>query len=647
MLKTIGTGRNKVGSFVSSGKGNVSGHNGSTAAIDDYLYLGPKSKRRRVLAENGPSKGDGSTRTVDEYLDHGHDSPHRPLAFWHTPNLLGVSEHGWSKVMDATRLMWGKDTGRTYYHFVISPDPKDHVGAQECCDIAREWVTEVFPGAQAICSTHADNQGGIMHTHVVVNAVYPDTGLKIHRTKDDIEHEADVEIAICKAHGIGALPRLAEVRERIRLGEAVTESRQWSQMGEAERAMVERGARSWVHEMRLAVDESVSASTDWPEFIDAMNARGYEVAVGRRGIVYHSLDDKTGHMHRKRGEEMGTDYSEEGIRVRLGARHDEILSGTGGSGAEINRFAQTDVRAILEAHGMRARQSSSMTMTLEKWATRRYARLGRRGLARSAEGARQAARVIETIRREDITGTAQLRAKLANAAERVDAAEHTLRTLDAGTRSAGEVLRRAHEASEARDRLKGLPDGPWSTETRRLRNELLSKAEENEGFCKRQLARASVWIRENGLETETLAVQAAGLNEAYRMRAEALSDEVAGLTERLERLSAVSEALGETRYDHSEPMASKKPLRIVAKKTVDKRMAPRPRQTEAMDRARKAALVMCSRVSPDELDSLARVLPHGDGAVTEPRSLTPKRTRVASEQSAKTTMSRFDYRGIR
>ena len=87
---------------------------------------------------------------------------------------IDLDRSDWDEQMNATRQMFGKDTGRKYYHFVISPDPEDGLDAKAVDTLAYDWVRERYSGYQWAIETHIDN--GIPHAHIVVNSVNPVDG---------------------------------------------------------------------------------------------------------------------------------------------------------------------------------------------------------------------------------------------------------------------------------------------------------------------------------------------------------------------------------------------------------------------------------------------------------------------------------------
>lgn len=540
MLKTIGCGHGAKGGAIREAGGAPSGKTGSVRDLDDYLAFGPKAERRRRLRE--ARRAPGSAAGVDAYLGRGRGESPRALAFWASDELggpLGCPEHGWSRRMDATRRAWGKDSGRTYYHFVLSPDPEDHVSAEECRDVAAEWVERCFPGAEAVVSVHADNASGIMHAHIVVNAVYPEDGRKVWRSDRQVRREADAEIEILEAHGLRALPHLKDVRAAVERGERAVTTRQWSQVGPAERAIVARGGRSWVADIRHAVDECVDASGSWPEFVAAMRSRGYEVSVGRRGVVYRHPLAGSMHMMRKRGDEMGADYSEAGVRARLGVRHDAVLGAGPRTLAERVEALRTrceeaeSAQDVLRRHGVKAAARPRGQVTFEEWLA---GKASRRRTRESVAGFEQALRALSTIRREGIGSRAELSRAVSEALLAARAADEAAGEVEDGAAQALEMVARAEAAERARAEIAGLPNGPWSRETRMRRNELAATIDDGEAFCRGGLAKASSWLAANGLAGASQLEQSRALAEEYGRRADALQADVEAQVARLESL---------------------------------------------------------------------------------------------------------------
>lgn len=479
MLKTIGQGHATRGKVIHkaeegarlevSESGGKTGHVGSCKNIDDYLWEGP--------------------RNVDAYLERGKGRGGRPLAFRHTDELDFEGEHGWWRVMDEERRAWGQDDGRTYYHFVISPDPRDHVGADELADLALEWVRRCLPGTQAVVSVHDDNEGHIMHAHVIVNSVIPSTGRKVHRSNRDVKREAEVCQELCREHGLAAMPTPRERRRQAW-------SAQWAKAEAAERRIEARGGRSWKADIRRAVDECVREATTWRQFVRAMGARGFRVRETRRGDLTYYHPDSTGSDKRVRACRLGMGYDAAGVRARLA-----VDFGTLADGGVVSvrprapeRAPRSPRESRITSRGRVVRPGTPITF-LE-----RLSALSERRV--TADRVMRNLRALATIRAEGIRTGAELMSRAAAAEARVEAleeaAERNARTADATATMLGE----AREAARLREEISRLPRGVWSLATRKRRNELEARAKDLEGHSAQMLASARGTLERLGVSGE-------------------------------------------------------------------------------------------------------------------------------------------------
>ncbi|WP_303132863.1 relaxase/mobilization nuclease domain-containing protein [uncultured Olsenella sp.] len=92
----------------------------------------------------------------------------------------------WADEMDATRVRCGNDEpyegrrARTYKHFIISPDPDDHIDLPVLRELAGAWAMRFFGDYQVAIVYHDDNQNQIPHAHLVVNCTNLVTGNRLH-----------------------------------------------------------------------------------------------------------------------------------------------------------------------------------------------------------------------------------------------------------------------------------------------------------------------------------------------------------------------------------------------------------------------------------------------------------------------------------
>ena len=137
------------------------------------------------------------------------------LCHSHSDNIMSDGERGWESEFVDTKRQWGKMKGKPYYHFIISPDPKDKVSPEDCLRLAEEWVEENFNGAQWYACVHKAEESHIIHAHVIINSVYPDTGRKIHRTPNDIRHESkSLQRIASERYGMTPLEDIDDYRRR-------------------------------------------------------------------------------------------------------------------------------------------------------------------------------------------------------------------------------------------------------------------------------------------------------------------------------------------------------------------------------------------------------------------------------------------------
>lgn len=462
----------------------ISGGAGSCKQVDDYLSFGHRSV-------------EDHEERMERYLA-GDKSASRSMAFGHSPGLPD-SPFGWHKVMDATRKRFGKDKPpewfekkrksnpnliwRNYYQWILSPDPRDHASAEEVGQLAQEWCERVWPadqGWQWIWSVHDDNASGVMHAHIILNAVNASTGLKVQISSEDsdmLDHQAQ---KIGEEHGMNFFPDLADWRAAVREGRQ-TPTIQSVRMSAAERSLRRRGRRSWVAEIRDAIDKSIENSSDWDEFVEKFEADGFKVEWSRRGIGYRH-PDSGGHDKKVLASSLGSNYDEFGIRARLGIPIDVV---TGELSSRVTR-RQRHKSQVPNASYSPHRRGFQDTLK-----SRIAAQSRRRGVGAISAGIK----ALSLISADGYGSVSEVEEARRSQMLKVEAMECEIHEIESSISIAEDVIERSKRIESARARIAELESLPsFAQSERKERNALLLQIDGDTAFCKMAFSKVATEI---------------------------------------------------------------------------------------------------------------------------------------------------------
>lgn len=415
---------------------------------------------------------------ADTYLEAGHNHQGRCLAFGKTDLVVGNDMYGWSKEFAETRMRAGGkhyENETFYYHYTISPDPRDHASAEETRDLALDWVNKVFPGTQAIVSVHADNKNHIMHAHIVVNAVYPMTGKRIQISKAKSKQMARVCQELCREREMSYMPSELEKNQAER-------RQRWARSTHAEQDLIDRGIRSWKQDIRDAIDVCVEGAYTWTRFEYLMRERGFKIRVNKNDEITYYHPDSTGYDKRVRSIRLGDAYTKQGVTARLMVDMDALAKGT------FIWRKPASIKRPRKYYKPTRRSADPFDML----ATNIMVANKRTSLADNKKQMQQNFEALATMRREGITcweelvevaKSAKVQAK--ELAETMEAATNTLARLS-------DTYEKAIKASSNRDEIAKLPEGFWSISTRHKRNTLENEAQKLEQEVDRVLEMPSV-----------------------------------------------------------------------------------------------------------------------------------------------------------
>ena len=158
------------------------------------------------------------------------------------------------------KQMFEKETGRQYIHFVQSFSPKENITPELANEIAKRLISHpIFDGFQILMATHTDTPH--IHTHFIINTVNNDTGIKWHKSKEDLQALKDFSDELCREYGLTVINNEKKNKGHKKSGEYRSE---------------EKGT-SWKYELYLAVTECMKTAISREDFIKKMNTLGYEV----------------------------------------------------------------------------------------------------------------------------------------------------------------------------------------------------------------------------------------------------------------------------------------------------------------------------------------------------------------------------------
>lgn len=215
----------------------------------------------------------------------------------------------------ATKASWNKTDGVCFGHYVQSFHPSEKVTPEEANSIGMEFAQRAWEGYEVVIATHMDREH--IHNHYVINTVHPDTGLKLHENRSNIENLRRISDEICAEHGLSVLTPYK--RSKVKS----ISSREYRAGSKGD---------SWKFRLRAAINASMSASGSREEFTAQMYRLGYAVRWedGRKNITYTCLKEakyKNG-AYRKCNDDKLSDekYLKERMELEFEYRQ-EILAG--------------------------------------------------------------------------------------------------------------------------------------------------------------------------------------------------------------------------------------------------------------------------------------------------------------------------------
>lgn len=98
--------------------------------------------------------------------------------------------------MLTTKRLWHKTGGRQYDHYVQSFAPGERITPELAHRIAQQWAAHQFPEYECLVATHVDRDH--IHSHIIVNSVSFQTGIKIHTSAHWLQEAKDYSDKLCR-----------------------------------------------------------------------------------------------------------------------------------------------------------------------------------------------------------------------------------------------------------------------------------------------------------------------------------------------------------------------------------------------------------------------------------------------------------------
>lgn len=158
------------------------------------------------------------------------------------------------------------DNGVLAYHVTMSFDPQKKVTPEEALKVATEYADNNFnsKGFDSVVSTHVDTE--IVHSHIVFNSVSSQTGKKFVDDFKTLYQLRSSCLDICRANGIDEHYGNEKNKGLDVSYEKTSAYRKWRDKVFNNRAAI-----------RKAINETITISKSFDDFLEKMNQLGYEV----------------------------------------------------------------------------------------------------------------------------------------------------------------------------------------------------------------------------------------------------------------------------------------------------------------------------------------------------------------------------------
>lgn len=195
------------------------------------------------------------------------------------------------EMMMETKNLFGKLTGRQYYHAVQSFAPNENITPAQAHEVGIKFVEACRKlwGYELILATHVDRLH--IHNHFVWNSVNFVDGHKFHITRKELAEMKELQNQICIKMGFSAAPKkgfdmFGKKRTKARADDAKTHH----VLQNAEKTV----QGSYLYDCSKAVQTAIKLAKTKDQFIQLMKEQGFETEwkLNKKHIVFTDVKRK-------------------------------------------------------------------------------------------------------------------------------------------------------------------------------------------------------------------------------------------------------------------------------------------------------------------------------------------------------------------
>ena len=187
----------------------------------------------------------------------------------------------------AEKRLWGKDSGRMYFHNVISWHKDEKITPEQALEFGIEFAEKWFAGFQTVVSVHKDKDH--IHCHIVTNSVSYENGKKLHNSRKDLERMKRLTNRMCRERGLSIAEKGKHFDgSQIENGEVTA----WSK--DKYNLFRNHAKDSYVADCAMAVLNVMEYCTSREQFIREMKNAGWSVnwTEKRKHITFQNQEGK-------------------------------------------------------------------------------------------------------------------------------------------------------------------------------------------------------------------------------------------------------------------------------------------------------------------------------------------------------------------